>query len=342
MKKTIIFSLLIITMLFVSACGSDSTGAKKDELEKVDLLLAAEGTAMYYAYIAKENGYFEEEGLDVNLVTGKGGTYVIQQIGAGTIDIGITAVSALLPAWDKGLDIQNVYQVNVTNLFDFMVPKGSDIKDINELKGKIIGVSDIGGGEVPMVRSILAGAGIDPDHDVTLRAIGAEAPSILAAFDNNAIQAYIGGAHDLISLYARGFESDSLLPEEYLSLPSTGIIANGETIEERPELVEKISRSVARATDFSINDPDAAFDIMKEAIPEQYADEEVGRLFLDTFIGLSTPVEPEKGYGYIYEDSWEKLVEQFSVGDNPVVTNEIDLDKYLNSSFLEKANDFDK
>ena len=79
---------------------------------------------------------------------------------------------------------------------------------------------------------------------------------------------------------------------------------------------------------------------MKKAVPEQYTDEKIGRLFLDTFIELSTPIEPEKGYGYIYEDSWAKLIDQFSVGDDPVIKNEVNLDNYLDSSLLEKANNF--
>jgi NitT/TauT family transport system substrate-binding protein len=337
--KKISFIVTLILVFILAGCGSQVTNSSSKG-GKTQLLLAAEGTAMYYAYIAREKGYFKNEGIDVELVTGKGGTYVVQQVGAGTVDVGITAVSALLPAWDKGIDIQAVYQINVKNLFDFMVPKNSPIKDIRQLKGKVIGISDLGGGEVPMVRSILTSVGLNPDRDVTLRAVGTEATSILAAFDKGAIQAYSGGAHDLIALYAKGFESTSLIPEGYKSLPSTAIIANGKTVEKQPELVEKIARAVAKATDFSIKNPDEAYNVMKKAVPEQYTDEKVGRLFLDTFIGLSTPLEPDKGYGYIYQDSWEKFVQQFSVGENPVVKNKIDLNKYLNASFLEKANNF--
>lgn len=348
--KKIQLTVVMIFVLILGACSGSSekittsgsaSSSADGELEKVQLLLAAEGNAMYYAYIAKENGFFEAEGLDVELVGGKGGTYVIQQVGAETVDVGITAVSALLPAWDKGVDIKAVYQINVTNLFDFIVPAASEVNDISELKGKVIGVSDLGGGEVPMVRSILASAGLDPDKDVTIRAIGTEATSILAGFENGSVDAYSGGAHDLISVYAKGFESKSLIPEEYKSLPSTAIVANGKTVKENPEMVEKISRAVAKATDFSINNHDQAVELMKKAVPEQYMDEELGKLFLDTFIKLSTPIEPEKGYGYIYEDSWNILVDQFSVGDNPVVKNEIDLSNYLDSSFLEKANEFE-
>ena len=266
---------------------------------------------------------------------------MVQQVGAGTVDIGITAITALLPAWDKGIDIKSVYQINVTNLFDFIVTADSGITDIQQLKGKSIGISDLGGGEVPMVRAILSSAGLNPDTDVKLRAIGTEATSILAAFEKGTIDAYSGGAHDLISLYARGFESESLIPEEYKSLPSTAIIANGTIMEENPELVEKVSRAIAKATDFSINNPEEAFNIMKEAVPEQYTDEAVGQLFLDTFINLSTPIEPEKGYGYIYNDSWKLLVEQFSVGDDPVIKNGFNVEDYLDASLLENVNNFD-
>ncbi len=110
---------------------------------------------MYYAYIARDKGFFEEEGIEVDLLPGKGGSYVVQQVGAETVDIGIIAVNSVLPAWDKGIDIKMVYQVNVTNLFDFMVPEGSTVTDIKQLKGKVIGVTDLGSGEVPLVRSVL-------------------------------------------------------------------------------------------------------------------------------------------------------------------------------------------
>jgi len=344
LRKKILL-LILSAILLLSACGSKATtdtGTKSASggLEKLELILAAEGTTMFYAYVARDKGFFKEEGLDVELIAGKGGTYVVQQVGAGQVDFGITAIAAVLPAWDKDVALQSVYQVNYKNLFDFMVPKDSAITDIQQLKGKRIGVSDLSGGEVPMVRSILASAGLTVDKDVTLRAIGSEATSILTAFEKGDIEAYIGGAHDLVSLYARGFESKSLIPTEFQALPSTTIVASDKVIKERPELVEKVNRAIAKATDFAIKDPDAAFDLMKKVIPEQYTDEKVGRIFLDTFIELCTLKDPTKGYGYIEKASWQKLVDQFKQGDPPVITGDIDLDKHLNSSFLEKANEF--
>lgn len=352
MKKFLV--LLFSVMLLLAACGGNSevtttvnadpnenagadTSTESKELTKVQALLAAEGTPMYYAYVAKEKGYFEEEGLDVQLVSGKGGSYVVQQVGAGTVDIGVTAVSSLFTAWDKGIDIRAIYQINVTNLFDLIVTPESGIKSVEELKGKVVGVSDLGGGEVPIVKAILTHAGLQVDKDVTLRAIGAEAPSVIAAFEKGTVDAYSGGAHDLISVYGRGFKSNSLIPEEFKTLPSTGIIVNGKVLDENPELAVQFSRAIAKATDFSINNYDEVFNIMKKVFPEQYMDEDIANLFLETFIGLSTPIEPEKGYGYIYTDSWQLNVDQFK-GD--VIKNDINLDDYLDSSLLEEINNF--
>ena len=354
MKKFLF--LVFSVMLLLAACGEESkvtTSASTDsnantssdakteskELTKIQALLAAEGTPMYYAYVADEKGYFEEEGLDVDLVSGKGGGYVVQQIGAGTVDVGVTATSTLFTAWDKEIDIQAIYQINVTNLFDLIVTPESGITSVEGLKGKVVGVSDLGGGEVPIVKAILSHAGLQVDKDVTLRAIGAEAPSVIAAFEKGTIDAYSGGAHDLISLYGRGFKSESLIPEEFKTLPSTAIIVNGDYMDKNPEVAVKFSRAIAKATDFSINNYDEVYNIMKKQFPEQYMDEDIANLFLETFIGLSTPIEPEKGYGYIYKDSWQLNVDQFK-GD--VIKNDINLDNYLDSSLLEEINKFKK
>lgn len=349
MKKKFLL-LLFTAILLLTACGEPaaqskntlSSSKKQTDLEKVQLFLAADGTAMYYAYVARANGYFQDEGLAVELVSGKNGALVVDKIGNETPDVGIVGVPSLLPAWNEKMDIQVVYQINSTNLFDFIVPKKSKISNISQLKGKTIGVTDLGGAEVPMVRSIVAGAGLKADQDVAISPIGNNATSIRSAFDKGEIAAFSGGAHDLYSLYAMGFERKSLLPKEYKTLPSTAIIANGKTIKERPELIEKITRAITRGVDFSIKNRNATYDIMKEVAPQEYTDETAGKLFLDTFINLSAPIETDKGYGYIYRDSWKKLIQQLSVGEESFVANEIDLDQYLNTSFLKKANQFEK
>ena len=78
------------------------------------------------------------------------------------------------------------------------------------------------------------------DKDVDLRAIGDEASSILSAFEKDEVQAYSGGAHDLVSLLGRGFEATSLMPAEFRAMPSTAVITSGKIMDENPERSRKI------------------------------------------------------------------------------------------------------
>lgn len=347
MKKRYIFFSLIILFLF-SACGNGITNEENDSSksegitgnEKIELLLAAEGTAMYYAYVAKEKGFFKEEGLDVELVPCNSGAFVVERIGREKAHIGIVAAPSLFYAWNNDIDIQVIYQINSTNLFDFIVSKGSPIKEIRQLKGKTIGVTDDGGAEVQMVQALLTREGLKVDKDVKIKAIGNDGNTILNAFQTGKIAAFSGGVHDLNSLYATDFQSESLLPIDYKTLPSTAIVANGKTIREKPQFAEKISRAIAKGIDFSIKNKTETYEMMRKIYPKEYENEYVGKRLLETFINLSAPINTEKGYGYIYRDSWEKLIELYSIGEDPVITKEINLDHYLNDRFLKKANDF--
>lgn len=347
MKKRFILVFILI-LLVISACsnstkkeGQESISTKEDtKKEKIELFLATEGTAMYYAYVAKENGYFDDEGLDVELVPCNSGAFVVERIGKEKAQIGIVGAPSLFYAWNKDKDIQVIYQINSTNLFDFIVPKGSSIEDVRQLKGKVIGVTDYGGAEVQMVQAILASAGLKVDKDVKLKAMGNDGKTIYNAFQKGKIAAFSGGAHDLNSLYALDFQSESLLPQDYKTLPSTAIVANGKTIKEHPEFAEKICRAIAKGVDFSIENKKETYEIMKKVYPKEYENEYAGKRLLETFINLSAPINTEKGYGYIYRDSWKKLVVLYSTGKDPVITKKIDLNKYLNDSFLERANDF--
>ena len=158
--------------------------------------------------------------------------------------------------------------------------------------------------------------------------------------EKDEVQAYSGGAHDLVSLLGRGFEATSLMPAEFRAMPSTAVITSGKIMDENPELVEKILRGIAKATDYAVQNPEEAYETMKKISPEEYTDEKIGRLFLETFTKLSTLPNESDLYGQIDYDAWENFVDLFKDGDDPVIKKEFDLTPYLDDSLIEEVNNF--
>ena len=89
-------------------------------------------------YIAIENGYFEDEGLDIEQVT-VDAAHVSEAIGADQVDVGMGLIGKMLQPLENGLPIKFTTGIH-TGCTKLLVPGGSNIKSIADLKGKKIGV----------------------------------------------------------------------------------------------------------------------------------------------------------------------------------------------------------
>ena len=329
---------LVVTTLLTSPLTTTAA-------DKVQLLLPVRGSAAYAAYLANHLGYFQEEGLDVEVVPGKGSTYVVQQVAAGTVPIGMGVPGALLPAVARGQKLKFVYTYAVKNLFDLIVPDDSPIKTVDDLRGKTVGITDLGSGEVPLVRALLAAANLRPGENVTMTVIGEKAPTILASFKDGRVQAFAGAQNDLVWLYQAGFKPRSL-SAEYRDLPSGGIFVTEKTLTDRRDMVVKVSRSIARATLFALTSFDAAVAIMAKFAPEQFENMESGRIFLRTYIDLSTPLRKDQAgeliFGYAMPEGWERLQKIFLSGEKPVLAKPIDLAPVVTGDLVADVNTFDR
>jgi ABC-type nitrate/sulfonate/bicarbonate transport system substrate-binding protein len=338
-------SLTVLAVLaFLVTTALVAVPAPAPAAEKLQLLLPVRGTAAYPVYLAKHLGYFEEEGLDLELVPGKGSTYVVQQVSAGTVPIGMGVPGAILPAVARGQKLKFFYTYAVKNLFDLVVPEESPVKTVADLKGKTVGITDLGSGEVPLVRALLAAANLRPGENVNMIAIGEKAPTILASFKDGKIQAFGGAANDLVWLYQGGFKARSL-SGEYRELPSSGIFVTEKTFNEKRDVLVKVGRSIARGTLFGMTNPDAAVAIMAKLFPDQFQNMEAGRVFLHTYRDLSTPLRQQGGepvFGYAMPEGWERMQKIFLSGDKPVLTAPVDLKPVVVGDLVPEINRFDR
>src|SRR5206468_1096334 len=125
-------------------------------------------------------GYWKAEGLDVEITTLEGSTAGVQQLAAGNIQFATVGPETALISREKGVKIKAFYAISRVTIFRVVVPQGSPIQGVTDLRGKTIGVSALTSGAVPVARALVASGGMDPDKDVKWLAVGVGAPAAVA------------------------------------------------------------------------------------------------------------------------------------------------------------------
>ena len=215
MKKNGIFSRVLSGVLAgtlalsLSASGSSSSadssaadGASDSGTTHLRLIYSPSLCAAPM-YIAIENGYFEDEGLDVEQVT-VDAAHVSEAIGADQVDVGMGLIGKLLQPLENGLPIKFTTGLH-TGCTKLLVPGDSDIKSITDLKGKKIGVPGLADAATVVSKRSLSAAGIG----VTEQNMEVE----FSVYSRNDLpQALENGAVDAIAL---GDPTASIAEEQY-------------------------------------------------------------------------------------------------------------------------------
>ncbi len=260
----------------LGACGSSPVSNPPAEGTagppvKLKVLLGSKTMYMGYApfVVAKEMGYYREAGVDPELVTCCGSTDVTKQIAAGQGDLGAPSPEPVIIGRQPsvGMKVRYFYTAYRENIYQIAVPAGSPIKKLSDLKSKTIGVASLGSGGVPAGKALLKTAGLDPEKDVKFLPIG---EGIQAA---NAIQQKRVDALSLWdAMYAEvenfGVKFDYLDKSPIARFPSNGLIARDDDIRAKGKAFAGFGRALAKATLFTLENPDAAVRIVWKQYPE--------------------------------------------------------------------------
>ena len=192
MKK---IGLITISTLLIIGLVVFGINTKKDSnLEKVRV---AEVThSVFYApfYIAVEEGYFEDEGIDLEIILAPGADKVTASVLSGDVEIGLCGSEATIYLYNQGL---NDYLVNFSALTkrdgSFILGRNkNEVFDFKKLKGKTIIGGRKGGMPAMTLEWLLKEAGLKPGVDVFIDT------SIAFTAMNGA---FIGGQGDYVTLF---------------------------------------------------------------------------------------------------------------------------------------------
>lgn len=311
------------------------------ELREVDVALSTTSAFGYGYWIALDLGFYEEEGLDVTLQGTGGSADVAQILAAQNAVAGMGVPGAMLPAIQAGASLFPFFTYAYGEVFDVVVPEGSELTSIADLEGQVLGISELAGGEVPLVRALIIEAGLDPDSDVQIIEVGTDAPSVLAAFESDRIHAYSSAKSDIAAMSATGLNAVSIAPESLSTLPAEGLLATDETRDDA-DLLIGLGRATAKGQLVAYTNLDAAVCVLKNQIPEEFTDEEAGRASLEAVVEITTAPQENGEYvfGFLDADGWNTYVNIFLQGG--VLTDEIDMAEFVISDHVNAFNEFDQ
>ena len=141
-------------------------------LERINAIYASLAGDHAALYVAQEMGLFRKYGLDVNLSYTAGAAQVIQTMMAGENQIATAGGSGVVDADIAGADLVAV--AGMVNMPAFYIVVQPEIKSIQDLRGKPVGITRFGSSTDFTMRYILKKAGLEPDKDVPLLQMGGQ------------------------------------------------------------------------------------------------------------------------------------------------------------------------
>jgi NitT/TauT family transport system substrate-binding protein len=253
-------------------------------------------------------GYFAEEGLNVDVQAVDGSSQVLQAMSAGQADIGAPGPGPVLGARARGLDVVFIYNLYPKSVFGLLVEADSDFNEPTDLQGRVIGVGTADGAEVSFARAILNDAGMTEGDDYTFLPVG-DGGTAAVAFLRGDVDAYAGAVSDAAILANRGLNLREITPEPYLAFFGNGYAVLRDYAEANPGVVEGFGRALVRGMRF-ISDPaneETALDHMAAGNPQEGEDRAFASSLLAAVVERMTPTDAYigEGFGFQPPEHWE-------------------------------------
>ena len=333
MKKYLIIILIIIVI--AAGIATYILFNKNSDTQELKTISVNEVTrSVFYApqYVAIANGYFAEEGLNIELTTGQGADKVMTAVIAGQSDIGFAGPEASIYIYNEGKeDYAQVFAQMTQRDGSFLVSKEpTDNFKWTDLKGKTVIPGRKGGVPYMTLEYVLKQNGIDPQKDLVLD------DSI--SFDLMA-GAFAGGDAEYVTLFEPTASATEKAGKGYIvasvgeaagEIPYTAYFASKSYIEKNPEIIQGFTNAIYKGQKY-VQEHTAAE--IAELIKDFFADTDIE--MLTTAIQSYMDIDAWKSDPILKEESFDLL--QTVMKEAGELEKEADYDKVINNSFAEKA-----
>ncbi|MDO8211712.1 ABC transporter substrate-binding protein [Conexibacter sp. CPCC 206217] len=324
--------------------GGDGASAPAS-LGKITSILPSgpELLPLYYQWaVAQEMGYWRDEGLDVELIgLGAGSASAIQQMVANKGDISVETPAVVFDAAREGYqdDLSIIGNWFYKQGFDLRTYPDSPVQKVEDLEGKKIGVSELAGGEVTLVRAAMAAHGV---KDYELVPIGDGSAQTIKALQDRAVDAYSTGERDFIGIEEAGVPMREILIPEWEDLTANVFTVRKDYLQEHRDAVVAYMKGLAKAVVFAYANPEAAVRIAESVQKTRFPHSLVQRWVAQT-MRISVPRElVQRREIYAVPPGSLAGFLRFYAGAGQIDADAIDVDSLEDPSLIPAINDFDQ
>jgi NitT/TauT family transport system substrate-binding protein len=296
------------------ASSASAPAAAKPGLRPVTMVLSWVGYQPHHQafWIAKERGWYAEQGLDVTLQDSRGYTQVMQYLVAGQTEFGLVGASSLAQAAAKQnvpLTMVAMYQQKENNTLRYF--KASGIQAPRDMEGRTAGLV-AGSIQELLLPALSKAAGFDASK---VEIVHVDIQTSVRSFSSGQFDLTNGavGAVDDVLFERQGKPVGNFIYADYLPLLGPGVTVPNKLLAEQPELVQGFVKATQRALDYMVKSPreavTEAVGIIKQNIKEAPEAEALIEASLEAVPSLMlSPSTEGKPPGWSNADDWRQMI----------------------------------
>jgi len=306
----LVTAAVALSALGPAACGGDSAEeeAAAEGREAVSVRLNVDATGTHAPFLlAKKNGWYAEEGLEVKFGEGNGSDSTVALIDDGRDDIGIAGFDAVAVLRAEGAAVKVVGGWEQRSPLAIVTAENSRITQPDGLEGARVVMDQ---GDVPLFEAYAARAGIDADEVDTVTMTESAQSAALAAGRIDGILGWTTYHAPQVAKLTGGVET-ILWSDSDFELMNLGIIASDEMLANRQDTVCGFVRASFRGLEAARKDPASAVQALVEEFPNLDPEIAEGQL-RNLFDLLATDDTEGKPLGWVAEADVAEAIEILS------------------------------
>ena len=258
MMRSLLFAVLLSLIVGSPALAAD----------RLRIAYSSISGAYVGIWMAHDAGLFAKEGLEDQIIFIPSATQLAQVTVAGDVDIASLGGGPMIAAVLSGADLKIIG--NNVNKMIFSIHTKPEVKSVEELRGKRIGVTRFGSSSDVSARYALRKFNLDPTKDVVLLQLG-QMSSIFGALKSGAIEGGLVSPPTQFLSEKIGFKELVSITDMDFAYPNPAMAVPGDLIRKKPDLIDRFMRAYVRGMHRARNDRDFTIKTLAKytTVPDQ-------------------------------------------------------------------------